>query len=101
VDDVALELDVEELEALLVTLPELDDVVTLVSGIVVDNPLTTTCVTPLITVVLPDTEKLGFNGIVVKPPVSMSSVVPPITVKPAMVGAGVGASKVVAPETIK
>lgn len=73
-----------ELDPLLTKLPEVGEAVvdTLVRAMVVDCPLTTTCVMPLITVVRPDTEKLGFTGMVVRPPVRISSVVPPITVRP-------------------
>jgi len=95
-----LDVDIEELKLELdILLLELDSVATLVRGIVVDIPLTTTWVIPLITVVLPDTEKLGFTGIVVRPPVRISCVVPPITVKPWTVG--LGAATVVAPGTTR
>jgi hypothetical protein len=92
-----LELERDELELLVLELePELlvedpdaeeDDpvmVATLDKGTVVDPlKLTTTSVTPLMTVVRrPDTEKLGFRGMVVNPfPVIISSVLPPIVVK--------------------
>lgn len=89
------------LDLLFARLPELDDVARLDKWIVVDNPLTTTSVIPLMIVVRPDTEKLGFNGIVVKPPVRISSVVPDTKLRLPMDGASVGASNVVAPDITK
>jgi len=62
---------------LLLLLPELPDV--LIATVVA--PLTTTIVVPEITVVCPDTEKLGFTGIVVGPNITRFDV-PEITVCP-------------------